>query len=197
MSRYESEAKLGYFATPDTMTDKIVKRLLFKGPARLWDPCCGEGVALRHVQDNVPETSRSYGFEIDKGRAQAAAMVLDEVVPSAFEHARIDPASMQLLWLNPPYDNRAGQGSDSTRLELWFLRNTSKYVVPNGVLVFIVPRYTLTKEMVNALENRYTNLAVYRFDDAEFQAYQQVVVFGTRREKGLDSHAAGAAPAEG
>lgn len=37
--------------------------------------------------------------------------------------------------------------------------------------------------MVDALEHRYTDLAVYRFDDKEYQVFKQVVVFGKRRER--------------
>ncbi|MCF8568027.1 DUF6094 domain-containing protein [Alicyclobacillus tolerans] len=185
--RYEGVAKAGFFPTPVTQTAKILNRLRFIGPTRLFDPCCGTGEALAQVQQYAPFGSRSYGIELDKERAKAAKNQLDEVVACGYENARVDAASMPLLWLNPPYDNQAGMGSNLSRKELIFLRGLSKCVKPNGVLVFIIPRYTLSKEMVDALEHRYTNLAVYRFDDDEYPVFKQIVVFGTRRGRNLEN----------
>ena len=184
--RYEGVAKAGFFPTPVTQTAKILNRLRFIGPTRLFDPCCGEGEALAQVQQYAPSGSRSYGIELDKERAKAAKNQLNEVVACGYENARVDAASMPLLWLNPPYDNQAGQGNDLSRKELIFLRGLSKCVVPDGVLVFIIPRYTLTKAMVDALEYRYTNLKAYRFDADEYKVFKQVVVFATRRGKNLE-----------
>ncbi|EPZ47873.1 DUF6094 domain-containing protein [Alicyclobacillus acidoterrestris] len=187
MARYESDSRLGFYATPETMTEKIVKRLRFEGPARIFDPCCGKGIALQTVGKQAPVGTLTYGIELDRARATEATERLNFVVASPYEKARVDKASMSFLWLNPPYDNRGGQGGNESRIELSFLRDTAKYVAPGGVLVFIIPRTTLSKETVNALEHRYTNLAVYRFDDDEYQAYKQVVIFGVRREKPLQS----------
>lgn len=185
--RYEGVAKAGFYPTPVTQTTKILRRLRFTGPTRLFDPCCGEGEALAQLQQCAPSGSRSYGIELDKERAREANDLLDVVVACGYENARVDAASMPLIWLNPPYDNQAARGTDSSRKELIFLRGLSKYVAPGGVLVFIIPRYTLSKDMVDALEHRYTDLAIYRFDDDEYQVFKQVVVFGTRRMKNLDS----------
>ena len=178
---------MGFYPTPVTQTAKIISRLRFAGPTALFDPCCGTGEALAQITRQAPDGSISYGIELDKMRAHEAENVLDHILSGGYEYARLDAAAFPILFLNPPYDNQAGMNSELTRKELIFLRDLSKYVAPNGVLVFIVPRYTLTKMMVNALENRYTNLAIYRFDEDEYQAFQQVVVLGTRRTQSLNS----------
>ena len=185
--RYEGVARAGFYPTPTTQTDKIMQRIKLTGPTRLFDPCAGEGEALAQAAQYAPAGSVTYGIELDKARAQKARAVLDHAVACGYESARVEQEAFPLLWLNPPYDNVAGMGGDSSRTELRFLRHTSKFVTPNGVLVFIIPRYTLTKDMVGALEHRYTNLKAYRFDDSEYEVYKQVVVFGTRRERNLES----------
>lgn len=186
MSRNENVAKMGYFPTPRTVTRKILQRLLCPGPSRFFDPCCGEGEALQDIASAVPaDNVATYGIEVDGYRAQKALDRINQVVNCGYERARVEPASMQLLFLNPPYDSQSGLGGLELRKELIFLRDLSKYLAPNGVLVFIIPRYTLGSEMTNALLLRYTDLAVYRFDDKEYEAYSQVVVFGRRRPKNL------------
>ncbi|MCL6443705.1 MAG: hypothetical protein K6T83_09670 [Alicyclobacillus sp.] len=186
--RYEGQAKMGYYATPLTMTTKIRKRLVCEGAARLFDPCCGEGDALAEIAHVAPGSgSVCYGIELDGRRAQEARNKLHHVVHCGYERARVEPASMQLLFLNPPYDAQSGLGGLELRKELIFLRDLSKYHAPDGVLVFIIPRYTLGSEMVNALLHRYTDIGVYRFDDMEYEAFSQVVVFGRRRPRNLTS----------
>ncbi|MCL6445291.1 MAG: hypothetical protein K6T83_17845 [Alicyclobacillus sp.] len=182
--RYEGIAKMGYYPTPISMVDKIRNRLISSGPARWFDPCCGEGEALAAV---APSGAVTYGIELDGHRALKAKEILNYVVQCGYERARVEPASMQLMWLNPPYDSQSGLGGQMFRKELIFLRDLSKYLAPDGVLVFIIPRYTLGSEMVSTLVHRYTDLTVYRFDDDEYEAFKQVVVFGRRREKNLRS----------
>ena len=185
--RNEGVSKMGYFPTPLTMTAKIRQRLQFTDSARLFDPCCGEGDALLDLAQGAGAECVTYGIELDGYRAGEASHKLDHVVCTGYERARVEPASMQLLYLNPPYDAQSGLGGLAMRKELLFLRDLSKFVAPEGILVFVIPRNTLGSEMVNALFQRYTDLAVYRFDDDEYQAYKQVVVFATRRTKNLTS----------
>ncbi|MCL6446081.1 MAG: hypothetical protein K6T83_22000 [Alicyclobacillus sp.] len=182
--RYAGIAKMGYYPTPLNMVEKIRNRLVSSGPARWFDPCCGEGEALAAA---APSDAVTYGIELDGQRAQKAKEILHYVVHCGYERARVEAASMQVMWLNPPYDSQSGLGGELFRKELIFLRDLSKYLAPNGVLVFIIPRYTLGSEMVNALVYRYTDLAVYRFDEDEYQVFKQVVVFGRRRERNLRS----------
>ncbi len=176
---------MGFYPTPVTMVEKIARHLVFEGPTRLFDPCCGEGEALGSLAQNVaPTGSITYGIELDGKRALEAKNVLHNVVACGYERARVEDKSMQLLYLNPPYDNTAGLGSGlegENRKELLFLRDLSKKVAPGGVLVFLIPRYTLTVKMVDALAIRYASLKAYRFDDEEYKVYSQVVIFGVRR----------------
>lgn len=186
--RNEGVAKMGYYPTPLTMMMKIKSRLTCTGACRLMDPCCGEGDALAELASmSSGFESMTYGIELDGHRAQAAQDKIHHVVHCGYERARVEQASMQLLFLNPPYDAQSGLGGLEMRKELIFLRDLSKLLAPDGVLVFVIPRYTLGPEMVNALFQRFTNLAVYRFDDDEYQAFRQVVIFGQRRKKNLTS----------
>ena len=171
---------MGFYPTPPKMTEKIMNRLRFTGPARVYDPCCGEGTALGTVAEMAPAGSVSYGIELDGARELEARKILSNTVRCGYEFARVEPASMNLIWLNPPYDGADGSGGNVFRKELQFLRDVSKHVAPGGVLVFIILRTSLYRDMVDALANRYTELSVY---DDENATYKQVVVFGTRRAK--------------
>lgn len=185
--RYAGQAKMGYYPTPVTQTEKILRKLAFTGPCRLYDPCCGEGVALVQVGQAAPPGSRTYGVELDGARAEEAKQRLDEVRACSYSYARVERNTMQLLWLNPPYDSDSGAAAGSDRVELRFLRDLTKQgmLQAGGVLVYIIPRTILTETLVNTLCIRFTDLGCYRFDDDEYGAFSQVVLFGVRRTESI------------
>ena len=187
MARYTSQAKMGYYPTPPSQVEKIANKLAWSGPCRLYDPCCGQGEALAQVGAAAPTGSQTYGIELDGHRAEQAACHLHEARCCGYSGARVEKQSMSLLWLNPPYDADSGAATGLDRSELRFLRDITKQgmLQPGGVLVFIVPRTILTDTVVNALFMRYTNVAVYRFTGAEYDAFGQVVVFGVRRKESV------------
>jgi hypothetical protein len=47
--------------------------------------------------------------------------------------------ALSLLYRNPPYDFETGQ-TNNQRLELVFLERTYRWLMPRGVLVFVIPQ---------------------------------------------------------
>ncbi|MDP9729327.1 DUF6094 domain-containing protein [Alicyclobacillus tolerans] len=181
--RLEGIAKAGYYPTPISMVEQVVRRLEPKEAyIRLLDPCCGTGEALERLAKHFSNVA-TYGVELDGQRAAEAQKRLDQVVHVAFERARIEKESMSLLFLNPPYDEVSGQKSEGLRSEWVFLRDTTKWLTPGGLLVYIIPRYVLTKSIIDSLIFRFTDIGVYRFTDREYAVYQQIVIFGQKRQK--------------
>jgi Uncharacterised methyltransferase family (DUF6094) len=179
--RLEGVAKMGYYPTPESQVAKIMLKLDWEGPSRLFDPCAGAGAALAQIVQIAPVGSHTYGIEIDGQRASQARELLDHVVHCAYEVARVEDNSMNLLFLNPPYDAQAGLGGNVMRKELIFLRHLSKKLAADGILAFVIPQYVISNEMVDTLSQRFTDLAIYRFDDEEYEVYKQVVIFGRKR----------------
>lgn len=183
--RIAQVAKMGYVPTPLSQVAKIKRFLKFpeEGVLRLLDPCAGEGAALAALASGHANAI-TYGVELDGARAEEAAKVLHHAKHCAIERARIEKKAFSLLFLNPPYD-QAAKGSEEIggiRKELLFLRNTSKYLMPEGTLVFIIPRRQITRELAQAVVGRYREVTVYRFDDETYGDYHQVVLFGIRRQ---------------
>jgi len=73
------------------------------------------------------------------------------------------------------------------RYELTFLRHlTENYLQPGGILIFNLPQYVL-QDCAKILASRFTDIHVFRFTDANYDTYKQVIVYGIRRAKGLRS----------
>lgn len=191
MARLESEAKGGFYPTPPEEMAHILKMLSLSDAAidegiTLIDPCAGEGDALKQMADYFSsQTSvKTYGIELEKGRAEKAATKLDHVLACGYEEARMSHEAFSVMYLNPPFAENKGK-----RLEEMFLEELSKdYLGAGSILILNIPQYVL-KNVARILSNRFIKIRVYRFSDenGNYERFKQVIVIGVRREKGLRS----------
>ncbi len=181
--------KNGYFPTDEVTLGRILNALDIEGGhVRILDPCCGEGIALAEVKHHLTEagaTVEALGVEFDAERAWHAKQLLDTVLHCDMNDAWVSSRLAGLLFLNPPYGftvadtGMTGDGKNSERLEMIFLRKTTTYLQVGGVLVFIVPHYVMSEEMANYLGRHFANLGAWSAPERQFK---QMVIFGIRRK---------------
>lgn len=196
MARLEAQKKMGYYPTPEETLKHIRRKIRLSGGAVILDPCCGDGHALFKISLNscngyreTPGQSREavkYGVELDTERAAKAGNVLDKVLAGSIYDVVARPLErFSMLYLNPPYDFEKGE-----RMEFLFLKHASKWLMPGGLLVYIVPESILSLSKVrNLIARRYERAAVYRFTRGDYPAFRQVVLFAVKlkedTEKGV------------
>ncbi len=184
--RPQARIKMGYYPTPLSVVERI--RTFLSYPAEnvnVLDPCCGEGTALKDLVEGAK--AATYGIELDEYRAKQAKDVLDYLLRCSYEDVRISNNSFSCLFLNPPYDWQAGSRSESDRnerTEKAFLSDTMKYLLPEGVLVYIVPQKRVTADVAKILCYKFEDFNTYRFPDDEYERFRQIVLFGRRKSKG-------------
>jgi len=181
--RIHGRIKMGHYPTPRRVVELIRNYLSFpSSPFCALDPCCGEGNALKGM---VEETSAiTYGVELDQQRADASKTQLHCVLRSGIEETRIQHRSCSLLLLNPPYDELTlddEADAKTERQERAFLRVTVPYLIPGGVLVYIIPQNRIDKAIARLLASRLEHIHVFRFPDPEFGDFRQIIVFGVRK----------------
>src|SRR5262249_12569789 len=106
-------------------------------PFAALDPCAGDGVAFTALLENTP--ALRYGIELDSYRAEHARKLGVEVVHGNTLETQCRVGSLSLVYLNPPYDFEVGK-TDNQRMEMVFLRHTGRWIMPGGILIFIVRR---------------------------------------------------------
>jgi len=184
MARLEAAAKMGYYPTPEALTPIITKYLKPKdqGAIRIFDPCTGEGTALKTIGDYLQ--AETYGIEIDKKRGKEAQKKLNKCLITDYKATQISPKFASLLWLNPPYDwaAREGELERSERYERTFLRDTIKYLTTGGVLVYLIPLKRLDRTIAKMLSYRFEKISLYRFPEGLYQQFKQIVLFGTLKK---------------
>jgi len=181
MARLGSQAKAGFYPTPDTVCEfELLKaKISFEDGARLLDPCCGKGKTLSRLANGAPNLT-TYGIDLDHQRAHAARSRLTKVLwGDALPELQVSPHAFGLLYLNPPYDAGISDGAKSQRLEAQFLRRYLGTLQQGGYLVLVIPYYIL-RHCAKPLA-RYFKVQVLGFPEDEFQAFRQCIVFGRKK----------------
>jgi len=79
---------------------------------------------------------------------------------------------------NPPYLN--GEGKERT--EKQFLEKATNYMVKEGIAVWVIPHRVYEEDtFLRFWVTRYEPLGEWRFRDAEYSKWQQVVIVGRKR----------------
>ena len=183
--RLAAQAKMGYYPTPDRVTERIMRYLKRdrQGLIRIFDPCAGEGTALNSIGNLL--RAETYGIEIDIDRGRKSKQILTRCLVTDYQNTRISHKSFSLLWLNPPYDwsARGGEIEKSERFERIFLRDCIPYLSIGGILVYLIPQRRLDGHIANMLSYRFEKLNVFRFPEEEYGAFKQLVIFGVLKRK--------------
>jgi hypothetical protein len=183
--RLEAKIKMGYYPTPLPVIERIRSFLKFpEDNVNLFDPCCGEGLALKKLKGEVKATT--YGVELDQHRAEKAKNNLDHVIKGSYEDARISHNAFSCMLLNPPYDWEAPENEEtSERKEKTFLKGTVRYLQRSGTLIYIIPQRRLSKDIAKILSYRFEHFNVFRFPDEEYEDFKQIVLLGSKKHEPL------------
>lgn len=181
MARPESRLKLGYFPLPDSEAHKIGKLLSFPNGVKTTalDPCAGTGTALLAITAEADDCAL-YGVELDSTRARACAATGIETIHADFSDVT-GMGTMSLVYCNPPYDLDSATDEVKRRQEGVFLQNVTEWLAPGGLLVFVVPYYTL-RDCAQRFATAYERVQIFRLTDPQAAMYRQVVVFAVRRK---------------
>lgn len=184
-------AKAGYFPTDEPTLERCLSALepAPSGTLSILDPCAGEGAAIAEIAHDLDrDRVRAYAVEYDLDRAESARALVDRCLHSDLMDTMISRQAFGLLFLNPPYgdierNECAGyEFHGRARLEKLFYQRTLPFLQYDGVLIFIIPVYTLDDELVGWLTRHFVDLRAYRAVETKFQ---QMVIFG-RRARGKD-----------
>jgi len=183
IARLMNHVKMGYYPTCLENIGHIMRAIAFPSgvTTNLLDPCCGCGTALKKLA--VGNNCYTFGVELDRDRAEEAQEKLHRVGFGSFFHSRISRERFHVVFLNPPYLSVMTKGGGRSRDEKRFLIESLPYLMPGGLLIYIVPYYRLTPDICRILCDNFSDLSIHRFTDAEFRKYSQVAVMGVKKAK--------------
>lgn len=176
--RSVARLKMGYYPLPETEGAKLRDLLEFSAAASVVDPCVGQGTAM-HLLTSGVDVHR-YGVELDAERALSAELTgIATIQGNAFD-AVARSESFSLLYLNPPYDSEIGSVANN-RMEKLFLEHTYRWLVPEGILLLVIP-FERLHDCAGILASHFSRLSVLRMTDDKSVRFRQIAVIGVRRD---------------
>jgi hypothetical protein len=183
-----SFVKNGYYPTDSETMCRIINVLqpTGEGTMNIIDPCAGEGTALAECQHHLgSDRVNSFAIEYNEERAWQAKSLLNQCIHGDLQDCLIAQRQFGLLFLNPPYGDmvadKAGLNNHEggkQRLEKLFYQKSNSMLQFGGVMVLILPHYTLDKELSNWIARHFERVQIFL---APEQRFKQVVLFGIRR----------------
>jgi hypothetical protein len=180
VSRFNAKVRCNYYPLPLKEAERIRNILRFPGePFSALDPCVGEGLAFAVILKDAG--ARLYGIELDAYRAEQAAPSLTRVIQGNCLETHCPVESFSCIYLNPPYD-WALAGDTRERLEPVFLNHTFRWLIPGGVLLFVIPAER-AGDCAQILASHFKQVRTFRLSDPESVRYRQVLIAGIRRTR--------------
>lgn len=176
--RLAGQQRGGFYPIPPSALLRAMEHVSFIGSPTVLDPCAGEGAALALLRDRF--NARPYAIELDEGRSETLKGVIPDAVCPASAFGTKVYGYVDMLYLNPPYDNELGGGS---RVEQQFLMHCSASLKRGGLLMLVVPERILGpySDTTTYLRERFDDVRVMRFPET-VRRFNEVVVFGVKRD---------------
>ena len=180
-----NEGKMGAYYTDPEHCRWIRNFLEFPEESQVCciDPSIGDAQALRLVTGKEENSAfiKLFGVEINKETCAVLRQeegVLEELLEADFiDGIVISHKSFSFCFMNPPYGT-----SENDRLETAFLGKITPYLTNDAVLVLVIPVYMLKNpQFLRRWCNKFETLHCYRFHEKEYKKYQQIVMFGRKK----------------
>lgn len=185
-----NEAKMGAYYTDPDHCRRIGRFLEFPDEeVCCLEPSIGDGEAVLAVtgkKEGEKENVKIFGVELNEETYREVSMrdgIFMCLKADFLNDVIISHHSFSFVFMNPPY----GTLEDGMRYEVAFLKKIVPYMTKDGVMVIVVPGYVAgSKEFLEEWCGKFDTVHMYRFSDAEYEKYKQVVLMGRKKEGTAD-----------
>jgi Uncharacterised methyltransferase family (DUF6094) len=183
MARLMSQIKGGYYAANPIAVAAVLARLQppDAGECLVFDPCAGEGHALRQVAQGL--NAVPYGIELSEDRAALVRESLPEgqsLAPADFLRCAISYRSFSFIWCNPPYDYATG---GEGRVETQFIERAAHLLADNGILALVCPHDVADSYQTSEFfEQHFYQVSAMPFPET-VRKFNETIILGYKRKQ--------------
>ena len=181
----EGRVKMGYYPTPEGVTNTIIERLDIKNDGwgvTILDPSCGNADVLKVFKKKFPKI-KTIGIELDGARANTAKKEIgcNKCIIKGDALNAIVRGKTQILFLNPPYD--WADENETKRLETLFIEKYLSVLDDNGVFIAVLPFLRpLIDELIYRIDDVVDDCLIIPFPEDDF-GFKQFVLMGVKEDK--------------
>lgn len=181
-----NDAKLGAYYTDVKHCERI--GYLFDFPEDedvcVLDPSIGDGYAVvAATGKKAGDRKHIFGVELNsetfKLFLEDNALIEYPLCADFLNGVIITHGAFSFMFANPPYGQ---EGDSKRRLEVMFAEKAWNYLSNRAFVAYVIPYGVLTNEnFIKPFFARFQCLAVFRFDDKEYERFHQVVIIAQKR----------------
>lgn len=182
-----ADAKASYYPTDLEHCRMIHAMLEFPDELNALEPSVGDGKALKAVMGidaTAPENWKLFGVEVDEERARLCQKdpVFECVIKADFlDGTKISHSAFSFCFANPPYGMWQTE-TRSVRYERAFMEKIWNHLKTGAVFVYVIPYSVFSEEgFLKLWLSRFNTCKVFKFHEAEFEKYKQIVAVGTKK----------------
>ena len=167
---------MGYYPTDDQTLNCITQCIepSTDDSITLFDPCCGEALAVKYLQQQCCLHARTVGIELELHRFTEAKTRLSHCIQAdAMVQVSHSRNCVSYLFLNPPY----GQSTIHGRLEYAFINRYIHTLRYGGIMALVIPTYIVNKKIATYLCHHFDQL---RFGCSPEKKYRQMIIMGRK-----------------
>lgn len=183
-----NEEKLGAYYTDVEMCKRLNNLFDFDNSKdySILEPSIGDASAVKAVVNKADGDNKTiFGVELNPDTFKLVSK--DKAVGYSVNADFINGITISnnvfsFCFMNPPY---GVDEATKERLEAMFVIKATSYIKTNGILCMVIPDYVLQEDrFLRTYLARYEHVSQYRFDDAVYKQFKQVVVIG-RKKSGI------------
>lgn len=190
---YRTEVRYAYSHTNDCTIDEFYLQMIGKTfkvpedrPIRVLDPRPRMGLSIKSFKELMPENTVTYAAAVPEREGYATKENFDRVALGTLKGSTISNDAFDVMFLQPSITLEKQSERLMIKKEKDMIRDTIKYVRPNGYLVLVLPHYRFYKDICLILAKNYTDFQVRKFSGSSYEKTGSVFLIAKRKEKTKD-----------
>ncbi|MCY7865958.1 DUF6094 domain-containing protein [Bacillus spizizenii] len=190
---YRSDFRYSYTQSSNCTIDEFYLQMLGKAfkapddrPIRVLDPRPRRGESIGSFKALMPENTVTYAAAVPEREGYRAKENFDRVALGTLKGSTISNDAFDVMFLQPPITLEKQSERLMIKKEKDMIRDTIKYIRPNGYLVLILPHFRFYKDICLILAKNYTDFQVRKFAGSSYDKTGSIFLIAKRKEKSKD-----------
>ncbi|PTY93036.1 hypothetical protein B5V90_02835 [Heyndrickxia sporothermodurans] len=153
---------------------------------RVIDPRPRMGESITGFKALMPENTITYAAAVPENQGAITKQKFDKVALGTLKGSVISNDAFDVMFLQPPITLEKQSEKLMIKKEKDLIRDTIKYLRPNGYLVLVLPHFRFYKDIALILAKNFTDFQIRQFSGAAFERTGTVFLIAKRKAKSKD-----------
>lgn len=167
-------------------SNKIVDSININRDFNVFSPRAFDGSSLFRIKHSSQSRAITYGLEFNNSYHSNAKKIVNRMIKGRLQGSTISNNVFDVLQLTAPVSWIAEYGATGNLIEKkekYMLRNTIRFLRPNGIIIYTMPRTRMTRDMALSFSKLFKDVQVLKKEQDDFYIHIIGVKDVTTNEK--------------